>query len=338
MESISQLSVIILAAGKGTRMKSAKAKVLHEVFFQPMLHHVLESVRPLEPARCLVVVGHQEEAVRKSLRHHDVELVRQEHQLGTGHAVQMTQSAVPEGDGVVMILCGDTPLISSQSLQEMYRNHLACRSVLTVMTTIVADPTGYGRIISAGDSILAIVEEKETDEQQRKIQEINAGIYLVEKIFLFEALASLTPDNSQGEFYLTDIVAYAVSQKQQAQKYLNPAADEVLGVNSKVELEAAHRQLQQRRNQELMRQGVTIHDRATVTVSRQSEIGSDTLLLPGAFVAGHSTIGSNCIIENGAILHDCTVGDNTRIGAYCVLRNCRIDNDVSLPPMTLREQ
>jgi bifunctional UDP-N-acetylglucosamine pyrophosphorylase / glucosamine-1-phosphate N-acetyltransferase len=337
MKSNSHLSVVILAAGKGTRMKSAKAKVLHEVFFQPMLHHVLESVRQLEPSRCIVVVGHQEEAVRESLEHYDVELVRQEHQLGTGHAVQMAQSAVPEENGVVMILCGDTPLISSESLREMYRNHLVSRSVLTVMTTIVDNPTGYGRIISAGDSVLAIVEEKETDELQRKIQEINAGIYLVERTFLFEALASLTPDNSQGEFYLTDIVAYAVSQKQQPLKFLNPAADEVLGVNSKVELETAQRQLQQRRNQELMRQGVTIHDRATVTVSPQTDIGSDTLLYPGVFISGKSTIGSNCILENGAILHNCTIGDNTRIGAYCVLRNCKIGNDASIPPMTLRE-
>ncbi|MEE4240388.1 MAG: NTP transferase domain-containing protein, partial [Desulfopila sp.] len=187
MESIAQLFVVILAAGKGTRMKSGRAKVLHEVFFQPMLHHVLESVRPLAPARCIVIVGHQEEAVRESLRHHDVHLVRQEHQLGTGHAVQTAQQAVPEGDGVVMILCGDTPLISSESLREMYRHHLTNRSVLTVMTTIVDDPTGYGRILSAGDSVLAIVEEKETDELQRKIQEINAGIYLVERRFLFEA-------------------------------------------------------------------------------------------------------------------------------------------------------
>ncbi|MEE4241950.1 MAG: sugar phosphate nucleotidyltransferase, partial [Desulfopila sp.] len=269
-------------------------------------------------------------------RHHDVHLVRQEQQLGTGHAVQTAQQAIPEGDGVVMILCGDTPLISAESLREMYRYHLANRSVLTVMTTIVDDPTGYGRILSAGDSVLAIVEEKETDELQRKIQEINAGIYLVERRFLFEALASLTPDNSQGEFYLTDIVAYAVSQKLQPFKYLNPAADEVLGVNSKVELETAHRVLQQRRNQELMQQGVIIHDRATVTVSPQAEIGSDTLLLPGVFISGKTIVGSNCILENGAILHDCTVGDNARIGAYCVLKNCKIGNDDSLPPMTLR--
>ncbi len=338
MSRNSQLSVIILAAGKGTRMKSATAKVLHHVFFQPMLHHVLHSVQPLEPVRCVVVVGHQEDAVRNSLIDFDVEIVRQEKQLGTGHAVQVAGSAINEDTGVVMILCGDTPLISTSSLMKMNEHHTDTQSVLTVMTTLVDNPTGYGRIISAGNSVLAIVEEKETDELQREIKEINAGIYMVERKFLFEALETLTPDNTQGELYLTDIVEYAVSRKNNAEKFLNRSSMEVLGVNSRVELEAAHKQLQLRRNIELMRQGITIYNSETVTVAPTAEIGSDCQLLQNVHISGNSVIGNSCIIENGVTLHNCKLGDNVRIGANSVLQNCQIDTNAVIPPLTSKRE
>ncbi len=338
MSRNSQLSVVILAAGKGTRMKSATAKVLHHVFFQPMLHHVLHSVQPLEPGRCVVVVGHQEEAVRNSLVDFDVEIVRQEKQLGTGHAVQVAGPAMSEDAGVVMILCGDTPLISTSSLRKMYEHHIATQSVLTVMTTIVDNPTGYGRIISAGNSVLAIVEEKETDELQREIKEINAGIYMVEREFLFEALDTLTPDNTQGELYLTDIVEYAVSRGKNAAKFLNRSSVEVLGVNSRVELEAAHKQLQLQRNIELMRQGITIFNSEMVTVAPTVEIGCDCQLLQNVHITGNSVIGKSCIIENGVILHHCKVGDNVRIGAYSVLQGCNIDKNAIIPPLTSKKE
>jgi bifunctional UDP-N-acetylglucosamine pyrophosphorylase/glucosamine-1-phosphate N-acetyltransferase len=336
MSRISQISVVILAAGKGTRMKSTKAKVLHEVFFKPMLHHVLDSVKSLEPARCIVILGHQEEAVRSSLSGYDVEIVRQEQQLGTGHAVQMAKSAIPEEEGVVMILCGDTPLISSTSLNTMHERHVADHVDLTVMTTILDRPTGYGRIISSGDNVLAIVEEKEANEQQREIKEINAGIYLVERQFLFEALETLTPDNAQGELYLTDIVEYAVSREKKAEKFLNPNPMEVMGVNSRVELEAAHRQLQRQRNIQLMQQGITLYNSESVAVSPTAEVGCDTILMQNTRISGDCIIGKFCIIENGALLQDCTVGDNTRIGAYSVLSNCTIDKNSEIPPLTYR--
>lgn len=334
MKIDSELSVVILAAGKGTRMKSNRAKVLHEVFFRPMLHHVLDAAKALEPKQMLVIAGHQEEVVRSSLQSHDVEIVRQEKQLGTGHAVQMTESVIDGDEGLVMILCGDTPLITSQALEEMYRQHLAAESDLTVMTTLLDNPFGYGRIIIGRNGVQAIVEEKEADEEQKKIREINAGIYLVDRKFLFEALATVTPNNTQGEFYLTDIVGYCVSVGGRVGTYLNPNPQDVLGVNSRVELEAANMELQHKRNVGLMQTGVTVHNSGTVSVSPSAEIKGDTVLMQNIRISGISRIGESCTIETGAVLHDCIIGNNATIGANSVLKRCRIKDNVQIQPLT----
>jgi len=331
------LSIVILAAGKGTRMKSAQAKVLHNVFFRPMLHYVLQATQTLTPHRTVVIVGHQEQAVRESLTSYNVEIVKQEEQLGTGHAVQMTQEAIPEDNGLVMILCGDTPLISTSSLENMLNRHIASGDDLTVMSTILDSPYGYGRIVSQGANITAIVEEKEADSGQRKIKEINAGIYLVKRKLLFDALESITPDNTQGEFYLTDIVQYAVSKGIAVKKYINNKPIEVLGVNSRVELEAAHSQLQTQRNIELMQQGITMQNIDTITISPFSEIGVDTLLMQGVTIMGKSVVGQTCILENGAIIDNCIIGNNVHIGAYAVLRNQTIANNSEIEPLSYRK-
>jgi len=338
MNTYPPISVVILAAGKGTRMKSDRAKVLHEVFDKPMLHHVLEAVKPLRPDQTVVIVGHQEENVRESLRNYDVEIVRQEEQLGTGHAVQMTEGVVDDTDAVVMILCGDTPLISTSALKDMYTSHAASASDLSVMTTILDNPFGYGRILTVEGKLKAIVEEKEADERQKKIQEINAGMYLVGRDFLFEALKSVTPDNSQGEFYLTDIVEYCVNSGRRASTFLNERSQEVLGVNSRVELEAADTELQQRRNVELMRNGVSICNSASVRVSPGAVIGRDSTLMPNVQIVGNTTIGRFCTIGSGAILEDCRVGDQATVGAYSVLRNVEIAEKSYLEPMSIRGQ
>lgn len=332
------LSVIVLAAGKGTRMRSEQAKVLHEVLFKPMLHHVLDAVAPLSPKRSVVVVGHQEERVRESLRGYDVEIVTQREQLGTGHAVHMAEEAIPESDGVVLILCGDTPLITTSSLQEMYTKHVAERAQLTLMTTVLEEPKGYGRIISDSESISAIVEEKEASEVQKKITEVNAGIYLVNRSFLFEALATVTPENSQGEFYLTDIVEYGVATGRKIRKSVNSEPIQVLGVNSKVELGAAHRFLQRQRNMGLMRQGVTILNDETVTISLSAKIDIDTILSPNVTILGETIMGKSCTIESGAVIKDCKIGDFVHIGAHSVLSHCNIDDNIQIAPLTLKEQ
>jgi bifunctional UDP-N-acetylglucosamine pyrophosphorylase/glucosamine-1-phosphate N-acetyltransferase len=334
MSQNTQLTVVILAAGKGTRMKSTKAKVLHEVFYRPMLHHVLDAVKPLKPYKTVVIVGHQEDTVRNALNNCNVTIVKQAEQLGTGHAVKMTEPVIPEDDGLVMILNGDSPLIRSISLQDMLDQHNTEQTDITVMTTILDNPTGYGRIISDDNSLIAIVEEKETTDQQKQIKEINSGIYLVNRNILFKALAEITSDNTQGEFYLTDIVGHSVSRGLAVHKFLNPCPTEVLGINSRLELESAHRVLQQQRNTELMQEGITMHNCTTISVSSFAKVGCDTLLMQNVQIYGNSVIGESCIIENGAVITDCTIGDNVHIGSYSVLKECQITDNTVIPPLT----
>lgn len=334
MNQNSPLSVVILAAGKGTRMKSSRAKVLHEVFYKTMLHHVLDAVLPLKPQRTVVIVGHQKEAVVDSLTGYDVETVTQVEQLGTGHAVQMTEPAIADDNGMVMILCGDSPLIRTSSLEKMIESQRSGQTDITVMTTILEKPWGYGRIISTNDNILAIVEEKEANDAQKQIKEINAGIYLVGRKMLFEALANIRPDNSQGEFYLTDIVEYAVSRGKTVCKFTNPSAEEILGVNSKKELEAAHDRLQQQRNIALMQLGITMHNSSTISVSPSSTIGCDTLLMQNVQISGQTDIGESCVIESGVVIQDCNIGKGVHIGANSVLKRCTITGSTKIPPLS----
>ncbi|SHO52507.1 bifunctional UDP-N-acetylglucosamine diphosphorylase/glucosamine-1-phosphate N-acetyltransferase GlmU [Desulfopila aestuarii] len=333
MTSNPQLSVIVLAAGKGTRMKSGKAKVLHEVFFAPMLHHVLQAIAPLSPERTVVIVGHQREAVEKSVAPYSVITVTQEEQLGTGHAVAIAEHAIPGTTDTVMVLCGDTPLIRPETLQEMYATHRNSGADLTVMTTLLDNPTNYGRIITDKNNlVLGIVEEKDASIEQKAIQEINAGIYCVDKQFLFTALAQVDTNNSQGEVYLTDIVAIAVREARKVEKYVCPRPQDVLGVNSRVELAEAHGQLQQRRNVEVMLQGVTIQSPETVSISSAAIVGRDSLIKSGVQIHGTTIVGKKCVIGNGAILTNCKLGDNVEIGPYAVLHDCSMPDKTIVAP------
>lgn len=333
MNSNRQLSLIVLAAGKGTRMKSDMAKVLHEVFFLPMIHHVLFAVAPLEAARTLVIVGHQREAVEKSLVSFDIVTVTQHKQLGTGHAVAIAESSIPETADTVMVLCGDTPLIRAETLKQMYASHRDSGTVLTVMTTFLNNPTNYGRILTgSNERVLGIVEEKDATPQQRAITEVNAGIYCVNRNFLFAALQQVGTDNSQGEVYLTDIVGIAVNSGKQVEKFVSPHASDVLGVNSRVELAQAHGELQFRRNVEIMLQGVTIQSPESVSISPAASVGRDSLIMSGVQINGQSVIGIKCTLRPGVILTDCILGDNVEIGAYSVLDGCTIPEHAIVPP------
>ena len=320
------LNVLILAAGKGTRMKSNRAKVLHEVFYAPMVHHVINAVMPMQPACTVVIVGHQKSAVENALHGFNVEVAVQEIQLGTGHAVMAAEGAIDKYNGTVMILCGDTPLIRPETLQHMYSRHLEQKSTLTLMTTILDDPTNYGRILcNASGKVEGIVEQKDATAEQLEIREINAGIYCVDKTYLFSALRNVGTDNSQGEMYLTDIVKLAVDEDLAVAKYTTPNPKDVLGVNSRVELSEAQKELQLRRNRELMLQGISMQNPETICVSPDSSIGLDSFLEPGVHISECSRIDHSCRIEQGAILKNCRVGDNVTIGPYSYL----VDNTIS---------
>ncbi len=333
MSDNSTLYLVILAAGKGTRMKSNKAKVLHEVFYAPMVHHVLHATAPLQASKSIVVVGHQRNTVEESLSKFQVELVVQEEQLGTGHAVLCAEPAVDQMDGCVMILCGDTPLIRPETLQDMVTQHKTQNSTLTVMTTILDDPTHYGRIISGNDeTVLSIIEEKDADSEQKKIQEINAGIYCIDTKFLFSHLKNIGTNNSQGEVYLTDIVTQAVSETLPVHKFVNPASQDVLGVNSRLELSEAHHELQLRRNRDLMAEGITMINPGTIQVSPQSSIEKDVTLHPGVEISGKSSIASGCTLQAGALLNNVSIGENCTIGAYSCLNDCELPANTRIMP------
>lgn len=331
------LSIVILAAGKGTRMKSQKAKVLHEVFHAPMVHHVLDSVLPLQPEKSVVVIGHQKAAVKDALSGYDITCAVQENQLGTGHAVLAAQPHIPPEAGAVMILCGDTPLIRTESLQEMYDLHNQCSAGLTLLTTVLENPTNYGRILSTKKGhVTGIIEQKDASDEQCAIKEINAGIYCVEKNFLFSALQKVGTENSQGEVYLTDIVAIAVESGVKVEKFVTDKPLDVLGVNSRIELADAHQELQQRRNRDLMLQGVTMVHPDSTSVSPDSTIGLDTLLEPGVQISESSSIGNSCNIGQGTIIKNCRVGPGATIGAYSYLVDRAVEPGSTLDPYSLK--
>ncbi|MFP3984045.1 MAG: bifunctional N-acetylglucosamine-1-phosphate uridyltransferase/glucosamine-1-phosphate acetyltransferase [Desulfurivibrionaceae bacterium] len=329
----SAVSALILAAGKGTRMKSELAKVLHPVCFKPMIHHVLDCVLNLDLDNIVLVTGHQAEAVENSCSFYPLHFVRQNEQLGTGHAVLTAESHIKDAGGVVMILCGDTPLLSPQNLQGLLDSHLAGDHLLTVASTVLDDPSGYGRLIVDGkDQVTAIVEEKDATAEEKKINLINTGIYCVDCGFLFDSLKKVGSDNEQGEVYLTDIVSLASRQGYSVNYFRYPDPVDVLGVNSRVELAQAHGFLQKRYLNRLMSEGVSVLLPETVTVDPASLIGEDTVIKPNVYISGRTRIGRNCRIDSFTCIHDSIIGDNVTIGAGAYLESTTVDTDKFLEP------
>lgn len=327
---------IILAAGLGTRMKSERAKVLHEVFYRPMIAHVAGTVLQAGVTRVVCVIGHQKEAVQAALAGLPVGTAVQAEQKGTGHAVLCAQAACA-GLTEILILCGDTPLLRPETLSAMLAQHRQHRPALTLMTTKVARPYGYGRILRAeDDGVAAIVEEKDATEEERLITEINAGVYLAEAAFLFSALARVDTNNSQAEMYLTDIVAIARRSGQQVQPFFHDQPQDVLGVNSRVELAQAEAILQERRNMELMRAGVTMLHPATTRVEPGCELGRDCILHGQVSIERGSSLGQGCVVEQGVVLRRCVLGERVRVGAHSVLEGCRLESGLEVPPLTRR--
>ena len=251
MTSDKHISALVLAAGLGTRMKSSRAKVLHEVLFKPMILHVMDTVKTLGLDQTYVVVGHQREKVAELVGRYQAKCIDQEEQLGTGHAVLCAEHELGDMGGTVLILSGDVPLIRAETLQSMLAGHAQNKPVLTLMTTTLDNPSGYGRIVrNSQGRLLGIVEEKDTTDEQKKIREINAGIYCAEANFLFDALKKVTTDNKQREMYLTDIVKIAIEAGLQVVIFSGASSEEVLGINSRNELAEANKYLQHKNSQQ----------------------------------------------------------------------------------------
>jgi bifunctional UDP-N-acetylglucosamine pyrophosphorylase/glucosamine-1-phosphate N-acetyltransferase len=327
------LHIVILAAGRGTRMKSALPKVLHRIAGIPIIDYVLRSTFALEPETMTVVIGHQAEVVRAQLlRHPGIDLVVQEPQLGTAHALRCAEPALRSKSGTLVLVSGDVPLLTSTTLKQLVDRHSSTGAAATVLTAFVTEPGGYGRIVRSGERIARIVEDKDTSLAERDIHEINTGIYAFALDGLFETLEAVASDNAQREFYLPDVVAIYRKQGKRVETLTVGDSEEIRGINSRLELAEASRIVTQAKNTELMMAGVTLEDPATTYVDRDVVIGPDTVLHPGVFIEGTTTIGSQCEIHSGARLVNSRISDRVTIYNHSVLTDVSIEEGVTVGP------
>ncbi len=327
------LAVVVLAAGQGTRMKSAHAKVLHTLGGRPLVCHVLEATRALAASRVVVVVGHQADAVKQACAGYDVRFARQEEQRGTGHAVQVAcASALRDFTGDVVILYGDVPLLRGETLVRLVCRHRELGATLTLLTTVLDEPFGYGRIVRGADGRLErIVEERDASPAEREIREVNPGIYCVRADFLARALAGLRADNAQGELYLTDVVGAAVGEGALVATEPVPPR-EVAGVNSRADLAALEGSLRAETVARHMAAGVTFLDPATAYVEPSVEIGADTVIGPLVHLRGRTVIGRDCRIDGSAFLVDAVLGDGVHLKPMVAVTESRIDAGAIIGP------
>ncbi len=319
-----EVKAIVLAAGKGTRMKSSTPKVLHEIFNKPLLYWVLDALGDIQP---IVVAGCGFEDVKNSLsKYPDAEIVEQKEQNGTGHAVMMCLNKLKNFKGKVLILCADTPLISSKTLQELLKYHNEHNSALTVGCAVFNNPTGYGRIIRGeGGNVIDIVEERDATIDQKTIREVNTGLYCMDWEKVAPIFKKLKNNNAQGEYYLTDIVALSVKNGLRTQAYTILDNNEIFGINSREHLAVATQIMKENKLFKLMEEGITIVDPNSTSISPETVIGKDTIIFPNTFINGKNTIGENCKI--GPMAHirgNCEIGDFVKIGNFVELKNSKI--------------
>jgi bifunctional UDP-N-acetylglucosamine pyrophosphorylase/glucosamine-1-phosphate N-acetyltransferase len=329
------VAAILLAAGKGTRMKSGLVKVLHPAAGRPMIDYPVAAARAVKATPIVLVVGHQADMVQEHFRGaDDIRHVLQEEQLGTGHAVGCACTALSGFKGTVLILCGDTPLLRAETLEKLIAFHRSRTATVTVLTAVVDDPYGYGRVLrDESGGVVSIVEQKDADPAQQAICEINSGIYCMEAGFLLGNIGAIGSDNAQKEFYLTDLVAIAVNKGLACLAMPAGDVDEIMGVNDRAQLAEASRILRRRINRELMLAGVTIIDPEQTYIDKRAVIGIDSVIHPGCRIVGTTSIGSGCVIENGVSISGCRIGDNCHIKAGSVLEDSELHEDVSVGPM-----
>jgi len=316
-------AVVVLAAGEGTRMKSTRTpKVLHELLGRTMLGHVVAANRALEPQHLVVVVGHAREQVQQHLADIDADVttVVQEPQRGTGHAVQVALAELPLLTGTVVVVLGDAPLLTTATLRALLAAHAASGAATTVLSAVLDDATGYGRIVrDPAGTVTAIVEHKDADDAVRSIGEVNSGVFAFDAAHLREALGQLRTDNAQGELYLTDVVALHRGAGHVVSAHVAPAAYEVMGVNDRVQLSEARRLLNDRVVSEHQRAGVTVLDPQTTWIDVHVIIEADATLLPGCQLHGATRVAAGAVIGPDTTLLDTEVGqDATVLRAHCV--------------------
>ncbi len=322
---------VILAAGQGTRMKSKLYKVLHPVCGKPMIAHIIREVKQLNPSEIVAVVGYGAEKVKEAIGS-SVSYAFQPEQLGTAHAVMQAREHLAHKKGVTLVVCGDTPLITKETMEKLFEHHEKTNAKATILTAQAEQPAGYGRIVrDANGNVQRIVEEKDASSDEKQIKEINTGTYCFDNESLFAALTQVDNDNAQGEYYLPDVIEILQKQNEIIAAYQTDDFEETIGVNDRVALSQAEAIMRRRINEQHMRNGVTIVDPEQTYISADAEIGQDTVIYPGCILNGAVRVGNDCTIGPNTELSNCKVGDGTVIKQSVVVES-EIGNEVTIGP------
>jgi bifunctional UDP-N-acetylglucosamine pyrophosphorylase/glucosamine-1-phosphate N-acetyltransferase len=330
-----RVAVAIMAAGKGTRLKSQLPKVLHEVGGKSLLAHVVAAATQVVAARDVyAIVGYEAERVRTALEHAGIQFVLQPEQRGTGHALMAAGQALAGYDHVI-VLSGDAPLITAETIRRLLQFHLAEKAAMTLLSTDLEDPTGYGRVIrksARSAEVKAIVEEKSASAGQKKVREMNAGFYAFSVPALYGNIGNLSTSNAHGEYYLTDMAEVLRRAKQRVVVYKTDDANEVLGGNTRAELAAIDENLRLAKCRQLMAEGVTIFYPATCVIDSEVEVGADTVIEPYVQILGKTRIGSGCRVRSYSVIKDSAIADGVTIRPGCVLEQARVASGAVLGP------
>jgi bifunctional UDP-N-acetylglucosamine pyrophosphorylase / glucosamine-1-phosphate N-acetyltransferase len=328
-------AILLLAAGKGTRMRSELAKVLHRAGGLSLVEHVVRACQALKPIQLLVVIGHQAEEVSAVVTALGAQTVVQQPQRGTGHAMQVARRAIRKSAKFAIVVPGDAPLLRTETLAALLDTHRRGEAAATILTAELNDPTDYGRILRDSEGrVQAIVEEKSATPEQRAIREVNSSIYCFTLTKLWPCLNALRPENAHRELYLTDVIGLLRQQNERVLAYVAPDSQEILGCNTRSALADVDRIFRARKAAELMESGVTIYLPETVVIDPEVAAGPDTIVEPGVQLLGKTRIGARCKIGTGSILLDSRIDDEAVIAAYSVLDSCRVWPKAKIGPFS----
>jgi bifunctional UDP-N-acetylglucosamine pyrophosphorylase/glucosamine-1-phosphate N-acetyltransferase len=330
--SNNDLAIVILAAGKGTRLKSSLAKVLHRAGGRTLVEHIVRACEPLRPRETVVVVGHQAEQVAAVVEPLGAVTIMQQPQNGTGHAMQVAKRALGRAKFAV-VLPGDAPLVRTETLKALIAAHHNGNAAATILSAVLADPSGYGRVVRKTETtVSAIVEESQLTDEQREINEINSAIYCFTLEKLWPALAQVKPNNKHRELYLTDAIAVLNARGETVLAQVAADSREVLGCNTRADLAEVDRIFRERKRNSLMDEGVTIQLPETVLIDPEVTAGEDTVIEPGVQLLGKTKIGARCTIRTGSVLTDALLGDDVTVEPHCVVAQSRLDDRVIIGP------